>query len=250
MATRTPCAVRVGISVQLVVTVLVVIPLSVHSLDHLLLTGLLHDDVIQVAGELSLICSSQDVSSNCEQDQENVAVLPLIVALAGRALGGSRQSCHLYFLPFGFKNRRFVLDGLEFHRKNQDPTDVSTQLPVCSQVAATRAWSPALCTQFSRAFNHLKAPRRVPMSKKHSHYRFVPMVLLLAVVSLPITLAEQAVNPPLPLPGKSIPQFKQALPLLDVAGGTIQTVLDTNFEMQMCEFKASVLPPRHSPRQR
>jgi len=81
------------------------------------------------------------------------------------------------------------------------------------------------------------------MSKKHSHYRFVPMVLLLAVVSLPITLAEQAVNPPLPLPGKSIPQFKQALPLLDVAGGTIQTVLDTNFEMQMCEFKASVLPP-------
>jgi spore coat protein A len=51
------------------------------------------------------------------------------------------------------------------------------------------------------------------------------------------------------LPGKSIPQFIDSLPLLDLAGGPMQTVLDdgTLFSLYMHEFQANVMPSAFVP---
>jgi spore coat protein A len=47
-----------------------------------------------------------------------------------------------------------------------------------------------------------------------------------------------------PLPGTSIPQFIQPLPLLEAAGGTIETVVGTNaVTLTMREVQAAMLPP-------
>ncbi len=51
-----------------------------------------------------------------------------------------------------------------------------------------------------------------------------------------------------PLPGRSIPQFIQPLPLLEVAGGTIETVVGkTAATLTMREVRASMLPPGFLP---
>jgi spore coat protein A len=51
-----------------------------------------------------------------------------------------------------------------------------------------------------------------------------------------------------PLPGSSIPQFIQPLPVLEVAGGTIETVVGkTEATLTMSEVQAAMLPPGFLP---
>jgi spore coat protein A len=79
------------------------------------------------------------------------------------------------------------------------------------------------------------------MRKRHFLMTLVGL-LTLVTMALP---AQAAQSPQLPLPGSAIPQFVQPLPLLTVAGGTMQTVSgDTGLPLtvRMCEFKANVLP--------
>ncbi|HET8641751.1 MAG TPA: multicopper oxidase domain-containing protein [Pseudonocardiaceae bacterium] len=53
----------------------------------------------------------------------------------------------------------------------------------------------------------------------------------------------------IPLPGSAIPQFRQALPRLSAAGGTIDTILAGTEEIvvHMREFQANILPPGTAP---
>jgi spore coat protein A, manganese oxidase len=71
--------------------------------------------------------------------------------------------------------------------------------------------------------------------------RMVPLVALLVLVLPPVSVAQAD---QIPLAPTAIPQFVQALPTLDVQGGTIQTVTGTEpVTIRMCEFDAEVLPP-------
>ncbi|MBY0249685.1 MAG: multicopper oxidase domain-containing protein [Nitrospiraceae bacterium] len=52
---------------------------------------------------------------------------------------------------------------------------------------------------------------------------------------------------PTPLPASQIPQFVDPLPLLAVAGGTIETITAPSATLSMCEFKATVMPSTFAP---
>jgi FtsP/CotA-like multicopper oxidase with cupredoxin domain len=55
--------------------------------------------------------------------------------------------------------------------------------------------------------------------------------------------ASAAQSPQVPLNPKTIPQFAQALPVLSVAGGTMDTVFGNQpLNVSMCEFDANILP--------
>ena len=72
----------------------------------------------------------------------------------------------------------------------------------------------------------------------------VAVVVLLLMGGVRQTQAVQV-----PLPGKAIPQFVDPLPVLDVAGGTIKTVIadDNEIVLHMREFKANVMPSTFNP---
>jgi spore coat protein A len=73
---------------------------------------------------------------------------------------------------------------------------------------------------------------------------------LLLALALPAG-ALAGVNPQTPIAGSTIPQFKQALPLLTLApqNGTFTTIVSTNtsftspLQLSICEFQSKVLPP-------
>lgn len=78
------------------------------------------------------------------------------------------------------------------------------------------------------------------------------LILGVLVVSLfaPVALAAKPVPVgPVQFPGKKIEQFALPLPTLNVAGGTIQTILDdgTEIPMRMVELRADMLPPSFVP---
>jgi spore coat protein A, manganese oxidase len=50
-----------------------------------------------------------------------------------------------------------------------------------------------------------------------------------------------------PLPGRSIPQFVDPLPLLDLQGGPMETVLGDAATLTMAEFRANVMPSTFQP---
>ncbi len=68
--------------------------------------------------------------------------------------------------------------------------------------------------------------------------------LLMAVT---LISSAPAMAQPVPLPGSAIPQFVDPLPLLDVAGGTIETITTASAMLSMCEFKANVMPSTFVP---
>jgi FtsP/CotA-like multicopper oxidase with cupredoxin domain len=70
------------------------------------------------------------------------------------------------------------------------------------------------------------------------------VVSVAAVVTMFVWASETAAETQKPLPGRSIPQFAQPLPLLSAAGGTMATLSgNTPLTIRMCEFDANVLPP-------
>lgn len=75
-------------------------------------------------------------------------------------------------------------------------------------------------------------------------------LLLLALMYGTFALAAKPVPAgPVQLPGNKIQQFAQPLPILDAAGGSIQTILDngTEIPMRMVELRAKMLPPSFVP---
>lgn len=75
-------------------------------------------------------------------------------------------------------------------------------------------------------------------SYSSAHYFLVALIL----VSYGPAMAQQV-----PLPGSSISQFVDPLPLLAVAGGAIETITTTSATLSMCEFKANVMPSTFIP---
>src|SRR5512138_2896105 len=71
--------------------------------------------------------------------------------------------------------------------------------------------------------------------------------VLLLIIMLAFTMNAQATeSPQVPIAGSSIPQFAQALPLLDIGGaahaGIFATLGNRPLTIRMCEFKSRVLP--------
>ena len=62
------------------------------------------------------------------------------------------------------------------------------------------------------------------------------------LVALTLVSYTPATAQPVPLPGSEIPQFVDPLPLLAVAGGTIETITTASATLSMCRFFAHVLP--------
>lgn len=80
------------------------------------------------------------------------------------------------------------------------------------------------------------------------------LAAILAVISLVVPSAFTntvfaAQSPQIPLAGKSIPQFVDPLPILDLAGGTIKTIVagTSEIELHMREFQARMLPSTFVP---
>jgi spore coat protein A len=70
------------------------------------------------------------------------------------------------------------------------------------------------------------------------------VVSTLALTVLAVGGAQAAQSTQVPLAPAAIPQFVNQLPLLTVAGGSIQTAFGNGpVTIHMCEFKANVLPP-------
>ncbi len=67
------------------------------------------------------------------------------------------------------------------------------------------------------------------------------------LVALTLVSYTPATAQPVPLPGSAIPQFVDPLPLLAVAGGTIETITTASATLSMCEFKANVMPSTFVP---
>lgn len=78
---------------------------------------------------------------------------------------------------------------------------------------------------------------------------FVFPVFLLSLVPNQVYAAKPVNVGPVQFPGSKIQQFAQPLPLLDAAGGSIQTILDNGSEisMRMVELRANILPPSFKP---
>jgi FtsP/CotA-like multicopper oxidase with cupredoxin domain len=73
---------------------------------------------------------------------------------------------------------------------------------------------------------------------------------ILLAFAIPVGSLAAVITPAqTPLAPKNIPQFKQALPLLSVQGGPINTVVANNtsfaspLNIRMCEFQTQILPP-------
>lgn len=73
--------------------------------------------------------------------------------------------------------------------------------------------------------------------------------LVIAVLVSPVFAAKPVVMGQIQFPGSKIQQFVQPLPLLDAAGGTIQTIIDNGSEIpiRMVELRAKILPPSFKP---
>jgi spore coat protein A len=71
------------------------------------------------------------------------------------------------------------------------------------------------------------------------------VIVFLGFISVTSSMALQGT----PLPGSAIPQFVDPLPLLSVAGGPMETIVDdgTEVTLDMLEFQASVLPSTFVP---
>ncbi len=67
------------------------------------------------------------------------------------------------------------------------------------------------------------------------------------LVALTLLSYAPATAQPVALPGSEIPQFVDPLPLLAVAGGTIETITSASATLSMCEFKANVMPSTFVP---
>ncbi len=67
------------------------------------------------------------------------------------------------------------------------------------------------------------------------------------LVALTLVLSTPATAQPVPLPGSEIPQFVDPLPILAVAGGTIETITTASATLSMCEFKSNVMPSTFVP---
>jgi spore coat protein A len=73
----------------------------------------------------------------------------------------------------------------------------------------------------------------------------VSMLLAIVAVLAFALPASAAQSPQLPLAGAAIPQFVDPLPVLDIVGSTMATVVGNTgqqLSVRMCEFKANVLP--------
>lgn len=67
------------------------------------------------------------------------------------------------------------------------------------------------------------------------------------LVALTLVSSTPATAQPVPLPGSEIPQFVDPLPILAVAGGTIETITTASATLSMCEFKSNVMPSTFVP---
>ncbi|MBW8382272.1 MAG: multicopper oxidase domain-containing protein, partial [Youngiibacter sp.] len=79
---------------------------------------------------------------------------------------------------------------------------------------------------------------------------FMTFAFLVSVnLSMNVAAAPPAAIGPVRFPGNKIQQFAQPLPLLDAAGGTIQTILDDGSEIpiRMVELRSNILPPSFKP---
>ncbi len=79
---------------------------------------------------------------------------------------------------------------------------------------------------------------------------FLTFAFLVSVnLSINVAAAPPAAIGPVRFPGNKIQQFAQPLPLLDAAGGTIQTILDDGSEIpiRMVELRSNILPPSFKP---
>ena len=87
--------------------------------------------------------------------------------------------------------------------------------------------------------------KEVKLVLKKKSILALTFIMTLLVSMLIVPGASQAAQvAQTPLPGTSITQFVDALPKLDVAGGTIQTIVagTSQIELDMKEFKANMLP--------
>ena len=75
------------------------------------------------------------------------------------------------------------------------------------------------------------------------------VLVLIATLAAPALAAKPVVTGPVQFPGSKIQQFALPLPLLDAAGGTIQTIIDngTEIPMRMVELRANMLPASFKP---
>lgn len=75
------------------------------------------------------------------------------------------------------------------------------------------------------------------------------VLLVITFIIAPVFAAKPVAAGPVQFPGSKIEQFAQPLPLLDAAGGTIQTIIDNGAEiaMRMVELRANMLPPSFKP---
>lgn len=78
---------------------------------------------------------------------------------------------------------------------------------------------------------------------------FLFALLVLMSITSPLYAARPVNAGPVQLPGNKIQQFAHPLPLLDLSGGTIDSVIDNGSEIpiRMVELRANILPPSFKP---
>lgn len=85
--------------------------------------------------------------------------------------------------------------------------------------------------------------------RKGYYHIFGIILALIILFSLAGITGVSAQTAQIPLPGRAIPQFIDPLPLLTVAGGPIETIIDdgSQIELTMKQFKAQVMPSAFVP---
>jgi len=97
--TRSPGIAHSGFILLLVFAISVGIGWGTHSLDHLLSTGLLQDDQVEVASEQVLLTSCESTTNASTQGCSTFAVIPLLSSASPPPLESHRPDTNSLVLP-------------------------------------------------------------------------------------------------------------------------------------------------------
>jgi len=97
--TRSPGVVHSGFTLVLLIAVSVGIGWGAHSVDHLLLAGLLQDDQVEVASEQVLLTSCESTTNASTQGCSTFAVIPFLSSAIPPTLESRRLAGISLVLP-------------------------------------------------------------------------------------------------------------------------------------------------------